>query len=293
MGIEYLKWSQTRSAGERGVPTDPVTPSAGNWPLFFLRRNKEGVFLEPSGEKLKPYIKHPNKINFEEELKVVQRTLDNLSPSQKDIAIYYGTGVPTKQWTPIADRLIDTYDVTPTLAARILANLHGAINDTMVVVWYLKYKWDVARPNQYDQTLETIICTPNFPTYPSGHAAMSGCAEVVLSYYFPREANKLREISETDAVSRLYAGVHFPSDNDEGLSFGRYIGEVIVEYLKNQDRQAHRSDQRKTSYRNADIFPVNFEQFIPFDFPDKCNTLVRSSRYEDDLDEILSHLDLD
>jgi hypothetical protein len=34
--------------------------------------------------------------------------------NKKEIGIYYGTGVPTKQWTPIIDPLIDTYRVTLT-----------------------------------------------------------------------------------------------------------------------------------------------------------------------------------
>lgn len=151
----------------------------------------------------------------------------------------------------------------------------------MIVVWDYKYKWDTARPNQYDHEMKTEICTPRFPSYPSGHASMSGCSEVVLSYFFPREAKKLRKFAEEDAVSRLYAGVHFPIDNTEGLKLGRYIGKVVVDHLKTQ-RYSNRTpiDTPYKEYRNANFFADDFKQFIPFDFADDCSSLVKEKDKE-------------
>lgn len=277
MNRNYLRWSKVPYGGEHSPPADPVTPSAGSWSLTYLKRNRKGDFLNPDGRKMSLPVKNPNLIDFNKELEAVHRSRKNLTPLQKKIATYYGIGVPTKQWTPIIDRLIDSYGVSPVYAARILANVQMAVNDTMIVVWNLKYKWDVARPNQYDQSLRTILCTPRFPTYPSGHASMSGCAEVILSYYFPREATKLRRISEADAQSRLYALVHFPIDNDEGLRLGRYIGNVIVKHLKRQrDNQGKNYDKPFKEFCDAAVFPDDFHQFIPFDFQDDCSSLVQS-----------------
>ncbi|MEK1833046.1 hypothetical protein AAAC51_41450 [Priestia megaterium] len=36
------------------------------------------------------------------------------------------------------------------------------------------------------------------------------------------------------AQSRLYAGVHFKVDNDEGLRLGRQIGETVVKLMSSQ-----------------------------------------------------------
>ena len=277
MDKNYLQWSKERYTGESKPPVNAVTPSAGSWSLSYLKRDKKNNFLDPKGAIMFLPIKHPTQIDFYKELKIVQRTLINVSPIQKKIAVFYGTGVPTKQWTPIIDRLVDTYDVSPVYAARIEAAVQMAINDTMIVVWDLKYKWNVARPDQYDKNLETIICTPRFPTYPSGHASLSGCTEVISSYFFPREASKLRRIAEDDAASRLYAGVHFPVDNIEGLKLGRYIGTLIVKHLKTQlnpDRTPIDTPLRE--YRNAQIFADNFKQFIPFDFDDTCTSLIKT-----------------
>ncbi|GGM23890.1 hypothetical protein GCM10011351_07100 [Paraliobacillus quinghaiensis] len=275
MKKEYLHWSKIPYAGEKNPPSNPVTPLAGSWPLVYLKREKDGSFLDPEGNKVTLPITDPSLINFDKELHVVRKTLKTLSSKQKKIATYYGTGAPTKQWTPIIDKLIDAYGVSATHAARILATVQGAINDTMIVVWDLKYRWDVARPNQYDQKLSTLLCTPRFPTYPSGHATMSGCAEVVLSYFFPSEAKKLHKIANDDSVGRLYAGVHFPSDNDQGLRLGRFIGETIVKDLKKQkDSSLNPVDFPYKEYRNADIFPENYQQFLPYDFRDSCTSLL-------------------
>ncbi|QBP41279.1 vanadium-dependent haloperoxidase [Paenisporosarcina antarctica] len=276
MSKKYLRWSKVPYAGESRPPGNAVTSNAGSWSLTYLKRNRKGDFLNPKGVKMHLPIKHPDHIDFENELKIVQSTLRNLTPIQEKIGIFYGTGVPTKQWTPVIDRLIDSYGVSPVYAARILTAVQGAVNDTMIVVWDYKYKWDTARPNQYDHKMDTILCTPRFPTYPSGHASMSGCSEVLLSYFFPGEAKKLRKFAEDDSVSRLYAGVHFPIDNTEGLKLGRFIGKVVVDHLKTQRNPNHTPiDTPYREYRNADFFADDFNQFIPYDFTDDCSSRVK------------------
>ena len=278
MNRNYLRWSKLPYAGERKPPTDSITPLAGSWSFIYLNKNENGDYLEPNGRVMNLPIIDPNKVNFEKELKIVQNTLKNITKNEENLAVYYGTGVPAKQWTPVIDRLIDTYDVPPTTSGRILSAVHGAINDAFVMVWDLKYRYDVARPNQYDQTMKTLLCTPRFPTYPSGHATVSGCAATVLSYFFPREARNLQRIADDDALSRLYAGVHFSIDNDEGLNLGRYIGNIIVNQLKTQQNSdLYPIDKPYSQYKNANLFPTNYKQFIPFDFNDSCSSLLLGS----------------
>ncbi|SFS42752.1 vanadium-dependent haloperoxidase [Marininema halotolerans] len=281
----YKLWSQLPYAGETKPPSNPEEPLAGSWPLFFLKREKhhgETVFTDDKGNPLQ-LIKDPNQINFEQELKIVQETLANLTPQQKAIARYWGTGVATKQWTPIIDRLIDTYNtanlinllVSAPRAARILASVQAGINDTFVVTWYLKYKYNVARPNQLDQNLATLLCTPRHPSYPSGHAAVAGCASTILSYFFPGEKNRLTALAEEVAQSRLFAGVHFPSDNHEGLRLGREIGGAVINVLKKQkDAEGNPVDQPIQQNLNAALPPPPYQQVIPFNFPDFCQSKV-------------------
>ncbi|KGP72026.1 vanadium-dependent haloperoxidase [Pontibacillus yanchengensis] len=276
---DYELWTALPYAGEDHPPRNPETPFSGSWNTYYIRHNDEGGFSTPNGEPITLDIRHPNKINWDAQLEKVKRTLAHLTPKEKEIAYYWSRGPATKQWTPIADILIDTYGVEAPRAGRILAALQAGINDSFVVAWYLKYKWLVARPNQLDDELVTVICTPRHPSYPSGHAAVAGTAEVILSYFFPAERRRLHELAEECAKSRLYAGVHFPIDNDEGLRLGRQIGHLVIEQLQDDyDSEGNPVDVHYRENRNANLLPPPYKQAIPYDFSTSCDSLVENQQ---------------
>ncbi|WP_181350864.1 vanadium-dependent haloperoxidase [Thalassobacillus sp. CUG 92003] len=268
---DILYWSDLPYGGEDHPPHDPVDPEAGSWPTFYLTRTGNR-FAGPRGP-IDFKVRHPDTIDWREQLHLVHETIANLTKKQIQIAKYWGTGPATKQWTPIIDRLIDTYNLTPTRAARVLAAVQAGINDTFVVVWHYKYLWNIARPNQYDPSLAPVLCTPRFPTYVSGHASISGCAETILSYFFPGEAKRLKALAEEDAISRLYGGVHFPIDNDEGLSLGRQIGTIITKELARQrDKEGNRIDTPFRTDLKAELQPPPYTQGIPYEFDNSCSS---------------------
>jgi membrane-associated phospholipid phosphatase len=69
---------------------------------------------------------------------------------------------------------------------------------------------------------------PPFPSYVSGHLTTSGAASTVLAAVFPAKAEALAAMAEEAAVSRLYGGIHYRSDNEVRLALGRRIGQVAV-----------------------------------------------------------------
>ena len=282
--FNYPRWSRLPYTGESTPPNNPEEPLAGSWPLIFLKRDGKGWFTGPLGDSI-PQVKDPNTIDWKSQLKVVQETLANLTVEQQIIADYWGTGQATKQITPIIDRLIDTYtifkvgippeSISQPRSARVLALTQAAIQDAVIVCWFVKFKYDVARPNQQDHNLPTYLCTPRHPSYISGHAVIAGVAAEVLSYFFPAERDRLNELAEEDAISRVYAGVHFPIDSSEGLKLGRAIGRSLIKYFKTQvDADGNPVDQPFTDNRNADIPPgcYPYEQAIPFDFAEECQS---------------------
>ncbi|HEX3032846.1 MAG TPA: vanadium-dependent haloperoxidase [Bacillota bacterium] len=271
----YKLWTELPYAGETEPPSNPSEPHAGYWPLFFFRRDLQGHLTDPSGKPVKLRIKDPHLINWQKQLQKVQSSLDNLTEDQIKKATYWGTGGATKQWTPIVDRLIDTYGVTAPKAARILAAVNAGINDAFVVAWSLKYTWLVARPNQLDSGLATLLCTPRHPSYPSGHATISGCASEILQYFFPTEADHLKALADECALSRLYAGVHFQADDDEGLRLGKQLGRLIIRQLRNHKYHCKPIDIPDMNGKNAELPPPPYEQVIPFDFAQTCESLVR------------------
>jgi len=275
-----FRWSELSYAGEKRVPIG-IEPNADSWPTYYLLRDEKGRFVYPNGSPINFEITVPENINFNEQLDKVKKILYNLDSKQIAKAKYWGEGPATKQWTPIIDRLIDTYgqldapQENPLKAARILAAVQAGINDAFVVTWYFKYLWDIPRPNQLDQNLATIVCTPKFPSYPSGHAVMSGCTEVILSYFFPTEEEKLRKFAEENAMSRVYGGVHYPVDGEEGLRLGRQIGGFIVCTLKRQyDKDQAMIDRPMKIDLNADLVPPPYKQVIPYPRTGGCDSRI-------------------
>ncbi|MGG1574059.1 vanadium-dependent haloperoxidase [Fictibacillus sp. NRS-1165] len=227
----YPSWTshvQTKSV------TAGVEATAGNWPTHFLKRNRRGEFTDFKGEVIEWKVKDPSEIDFSgKELAIVRSALNNLTAKQEKIAKYYA-GLPTTNWSLIAGKLIEAYHLSPPLAARLLSVLQQGISDTLCAVWHFKYVWDVARPVQLDPALQTVINTPSYPAYVSGHAAVAGCAKTILSHFFPHEKEKLQQIAEEEAASRLWAGVHFRIDTVEGIRIGTQIGSLAVFSLNYQ-----------------------------------------------------------
>ncbi|GGD11813.1 vanadium-dependent haloperoxidase [Pontibacillus salipaludis] len=278
----YELWTDLPYAGEEHPPLNPETPYSGSWSTYYVKHNDEGGFSTIDGKPIDLEIRHPNTINWNAQLNKVKRTLAELTKEEEEIAYYWSRGPATKQWTPIADILIDTYGVEAPRAGRILAALQAGINDAFVIAWYLKFKWLVARPNQLDDELVTVICTPRHPSYPSGHAAVAGAAEAILSYFFPAEKRRLRKLAEECAVSRLYAGVHFPIDNDEGLRLGRQIGHIVVNQLQQDyNSEGDPVDIHYRENRNAKLLPPPYKQAIPFQFDTTCDSLVEAQPTSD------------
>jgi len=258
------KWSEIPYPGQCEPPVG-LDPYAGSWPTYYFRTNEKGLITTLDGEPVCFDIENPDDIDFNRSLMLVKHVLKNLTPQQKKIAEYWGEGPATKQWTPIIDRLIDTYGLSPAYAARVLAAVQVGINDAFVVTWFFKYLWDVPRPIQLDRRLATEICTPYFPSYPSGHSVISGTAEVILSYFFPPEAEKLEELAEENSISRLFGGVHFLEDITEGLKLGRQIGRIVVDELRKQeDINGDPIDVPPVKDKNAVLAPPPYVQAIPY-----------------------------
>ena len=80
-----------------------------------------------------------------------------------------------------------------------------------------------------DSTIKTAFATPNFPSYTSGHSDFSGAAAGVLSYIFPKEQSQLEAQAQQASLSRVYAGIHYHVDCDQGLKVGSEIAQRAIQ----------------------------------------------------------------
>ena len=137
-------------------------------------------------------------------------------------------------WNEALDKKIFEYNLhlDPPRAARLYAIAAIGYYDGFVACWDAKYTYWGIRPNQYDTTYHSLVPTPPFPGYPSGHAAISGVMAELYSYFFPGDRAYFEEKARDAAESRFQAGIHFRTDNEVALVLGKKVADKIIRKVK-------------------------------------------------------------
>jgi hypothetical protein len=203
--------------------TNPVLPMCGTWKTWVLQ----------SGPEIQP--EPPYAFGSAKDLADVQEVLDvSLSRTPDQIAIVHKWAdvTPPAIWNDLLDDRIVGQNMDPVASARASAYLNVAMADAFIECWACKYQYWIARPFQRIPGLVTVITTPNFPSYTSGHSTISAAAAAVLAEVFPAERDYFIQQSEEAALSRLYGGIHFRHDNEEGTRVGTEIGARVVERMR-------------------------------------------------------------
>ncbi|WP_128516389.1 vanadium-dependent haloperoxidase [Tabrizicola thermarum] len=175
----------------------------------------------------------------------------SLTAEQIEIARFWSddpmlSPTPPGHWVSIVLQIAERDRMPAERTAAALAVLGVAIADGFIGCWAEKYRWNLVRPVTYikryiDPNWETLLITPPFPEYPSGHSVQSGAAAVALTAFFGedfafedathaddglavRRFASFHEAAEEAAISRLYGGIHYRFGNEQGLVQGRCIG---------------------------------------------------------------------
>jgi hypothetical protein len=169
-----------------------------------------------------------------------------------------GTSTAPGHWNRIAQTVAESQGNTLEENARMFALLGMAQADAAISSWDNKYQYHDWRPitaireaasdgnpiTEADLSWNSLITTPNHPSYTSGHSTVSGAAGAVLGDFFgndnisftssseglivpDRSFTSFSQASSEASASRLYAGIHWSYDNLDGLAGGRALGHHV------------------------------------------------------------------
>ncbi|TAE52445.1 MAG: phosphatase PAP2 family protein [Bacteroidetes bacterium] len=210
----------------------PVRP-VGITPLF----GKVKLWCVPNVVVVRPVPPPaPGSAQFEADAAELREFAKNPTPEQRKIANFWsdglGTYTPPGHWNRLASDYIVKYKFNPLRSARTFAYLNMAIMDAGISCWDAKYYYHYPRPIQTMPGFKTILGTPNFPAYTSGHSTFSAAAAEVLSYIFPQEQSYCEAWAEEASMSRVYAGIHYRFDTEAGKTQGKAVAAYAVDKAK-------------------------------------------------------------
>lgn len=239
-------WSPTAPANVF-PPLEPMAPYWDPWVM-----ESAAQFRAPTPPGLQGAF--PNAA-FIAEVTEVKNAVANLTPDQRQIALFWadgaGTVTPPGHLIEIALEQIAAANLSTPRAARALALVSVGLADAAICCWDSKFAHWLMRPITAIRRMEgyafhdpnwlSLIGTPPFPAYTSGHSTFSGCAARVLEYLFPGGTAKdalgqnvsFSAAADQAAVSRLYAGIHYRSDNEEGLIGGKGVASLVIRRAQN------------------------------------------------------------
>jgi hypothetical protein len=257
-GTQPGQWRPTISFG--GVVRPALLPHWGSVRPFALATNSQ--FRPPSPPALDSAA-YAFEVNL---LKAVGAlTNSTRTAEQTQIAQFWGYGpgsaTPAGHWNQIAQVVADhgRSERAVEEKARLFALLNIAMADAAIASWDCKYIFNFWRPitaireagsdgnpaTNADASWVPLLATPPFPEYTSGHSTFSAAAATVLAYVLGsdrirfavgsddlpgvrRSYSSFSEAAVESGISRIYAGIHFPSANLHGLSTGAAVGTYVA-----------------------------------------------------------------
>lgn len=222
--IEYTKDFINKTVWDGTIPDGPNL-WRGKLAMFpYAGRNKTVVLETASQFRPDPPPDFAKDMAELKNFKQTNRTTYN--------ALFYANNA---FWDEVLAKKIFEYNlnVNPPRAARLYAVTSIGYYDGFAACWDAKYAYWGIRPTQYDTTYRSLIMTPPFPGYPSGHAALSSVMAELYSYFFPAEKTYFRQKAKDVAESRFHAGIHFRTDNEVALVLGKNVADAIIQKVKN------------------------------------------------------------
>ncbi len=186
-----------------------------------------------------------------------------------DVARFYAAVLGVQTWNPAMRQAAAGEHKSLTYNARAFALLNMAVMDGLIAGWDSKYTYTYWRPEtgiragQTDGNPFTIadpawtpfIAVPCHPSYPSGHATLAGGAREVSERLYGKSGHSItltsslvpgivlqytrfKDIARDIDDARIYGGVHWRFDQEEGARLGGKVGKYLHKNLLKRSHHA-------------------------------------------------------
>lgn len=220
---------ELRSIAATTPPPSPAVKAVPTMP--------EGVVLpvlafpgpQDPGTRHLPAPPEPGSAAARAELELLHTIQDHRTPAGDEWARRFDAHLGLDTWRSALHRLGERSGRGA--EAKAAALLGAALVATAAVTAGQKRHFDRQRPFEVDPGIVPVVGKPAGSSYPSGHSSTGFAAARVLSRVDPDHAAEYYGLATQEALSRLYAGVHFPSDVVAGAALGTAIAEAVLRGL--------------------------------------------------------------
>lgn len=231
------RWTADAAAELRASPWRGHVPvGAGHWrgeggpPGLAISVGLRPWFLAGHDQFRPPPPPSPGSADFAAALAAVRTAAGHRTRAETRATWAWARNAATL-WSEIAGDVILRRQLSEPEAARALMYLNMALSDATIACWDAKLTYWSPRPSEIDSTLDLSIPVPDFPAYPSAHATLFAAGAMVLGHLVPAEQAALDSLAGEATASRVWAGVHYPFDNDAGTRLGRRVAEAALRVL--------------------------------------------------------------
>lgn len=256
-GERFVFTNRPKNAAGTTLPTfNPVRPTEPYWGELRPFAIRDGDECRPPAP---PVYSEKAGSDFWKMGREFADSMQALTPEKKQVALFWAdnpvaTGTPGFHWISVVNQMIARRNLTAPQAAELFALTSVAIADAFIGCWKEKYRSMTVRPVAYmhrvfDPDYATVIPTPPFPEYTSGHSVQSAAAVEVLKALVgdtvafsdstqvdvgqsPRDFANFTAALHDVATSRIYAGVHYVPAVVDGMTQGVCIGTRVLERLR-------------------------------------------------------------
>jgi PAP2 superfamily len=248
------------------VPADPpaaadllpaLLPGWGQVVPFVLRRSTQ---FDPSGPPMLRGSRYSR--DYEEVRTIGAQNSTTRTAEQSSIARFWYEASPAA-WSRMARIVSESRHLDVWETARLLALVNLAMADGYIAGFQTKYTENFWRPvtairagdtdgnsrTTADPGWSSFLNTPPVPDYTSTHSVLGGAAAEVLRRFFrnddvpftmtsgvpfagiTRSFMTFSQAAEENGLSRIYAGIHFRSTVEDGISQGKRIGAWVFAHV--------------------------------------------------------------